>query len=136
MESATQWALIPYRTEDARAGWYRKSILQKINGILVTGFKIDWQRNEKRSSGIELFDWFEQAPIQSVFLPQPIYRMIETMDAKACIIETSHCATVKVACLNRSPMPEFCFIASTFIRKVEDKELHTIQTIDAFVGGF
>ncbi len=136
MESASYWMKMPYDSESARPGWYKKNIFQRIEGVIMRGFKLDWQPKLEISSGNEMVDWFAAQPTESVFIPQSIYFLVQSISTEACVVEATHFGTAKTRHLNLGVIPEFCLVISKFVREIEESELRKIQAIDAFVGGF
>jgi len=135
METGSKWVTLPYDTKDAKPAWHRPKIFIKERGYVMTGFKINWPESNKPSSGIDMFDMFDQAPIKVIFMTQELYSQVASMKSNACIMEFSEYGMVNTRG-NYGKMAVFCIKASAFVQELTDQELRKLKSVDAVITGY
>jgi len=134
MESASQWAQLPYDTKSAQPSWYKKNIFTKEEGYIMTGFKMDWQANQP-STGNEMLDWGRMAPIQMLFVPEALYQQIRNIKTQGCKVLASAYGSAKIMHAEYRVVPIFCLMVSEVLTELTEKDVRNIESVDAVVGG-
>lgn len=133
MESASHWVQFAYDTTPAKLAWYKKNIITREVGFLMTGFKMNWC--PQAASENTTIDMFEHTPTQMLFIPGILYHQISTIKSIGCKVMTTSYGTAKIMHAEYRVVPIFCLQVSEFVREISDREISTVESVDAFVGG-
>lgn len=128
-ESASAWTVFRYRNVYAEPASYRK-LFRKVKGYEVTGFKVNFSDVGKVSTGNKLIDVFTHSPIESIFLPEEIYKKVKSIHGNGCLVGTEDARNVKTKYI-KIPCP----VASMFVKELTEEEVRKMKSIDAFVSG-
>ncbi|MCC7436735.1 hypothetical protein IT402_02590 [Candidatus Nomurabacteria bacterium] len=136
MESASHWVTLAYDTNSSKPGWYKKNIFTKVKGYVMTGFKINWPDKTKTVKENDVFDMFDTAPIQMLFVPETLYYQINSIKKKGCKVKATAYGSVKTIHNEYGKTSVFCLMISEFTKELDDKEIRNVESIDAVVGGY
>lgn len=135
METASLWGPVPYNTTDGTPCWYWHG-LRKYRGYLVTGFKMDWSPINRDSTGVEMFDFLNAAPIEKVWIPESWYSTLQSKESSGgWAVQLTHYGGVKIHHANYGVVPEFALFANKIERSMTEKEVHCLKSVDAMAGG-
>ncbi len=134
METASLWSYFAYDSTSAKPAWYKKNIFTKEQGYIMTGFKMDWSVTAA-STGDVMFDMFESAPIQTLFVPEVLFHQINNIKSQGCKVLAHAYGTAKIMHPEYRVVPMFCLMVSEFIKELSDKELRDVASIDAMISG-
>jgi len=142
MEVASNWVMVPYSPKHSQVAWYRRKwFSKKITGCLLTGFKMEYPKDEIKTANPEMqeltkaINTLNNAPIAKIFVPEHIYDKIESMQGNGCMIECTEYGMVKIRHKYFGKISVFCLMGANFVKELTDAEISYIKSVDTFVAG-
>lgn len=140
--TASIFVNFPYNKEYAKKAWHWKNLFWKVNGYILTGFKIDWPSQKdysiKNKNFEQLHDWIKasnEAPIQNIFLTEDQYLLIKTLKNDGCKMFFTHEGVFKRRINSKKIKTSCLYSKNDFIEILNNKDLYKIKSIESFVAG-
>jgi hypothetical protein len=129
MESASFWSKCPYNTEHAQPAWFYEYFVRRVDGFLLTGFKVDWP--PKKLILNNNTETSEDSPIEMVFVLRDLYLKIRSLKSYSCLVEVEEFGSVKCKEEKYGIISKFCLGGASFIKELPQKEFIEVSSVDA-----
>ncbi len=138
-------SFFPYDKEYAKEAWYRNIFFRKFRGYIITGFKMNWKIKplEKTKQFLpagstykepDLIKIMENTPIESIFIPEELYKKIKSLRGKAFVVTLTHYGTVKTKNKFYGIFPYFCLIASDLTEVLNEDEIEKVESVKSMLN--
>jgi len=144
MLKASFYTRIPYRTEYAIKAWYRSGLFKKVDGYILTGFKMKWPNIEDGSVGVtssigmsKMFEALNfadsgQIPVKSVFVEKSLFDKIKLLKINGCDVTITDYRKISFIHKDFGRVSCFCPIVSELFNKLDDVEVRKLKSIKFF----
>ncbi len=133
VQIGSMMATLPYN-DTTKTGWYMIHPFKKMRGYITDGFKMDWPK-EKRPYKAEMFAWFDDNPLQTVFMSEEILQKIKNSEKKACVVVCSSHTMAKYKNPIIGKTSYHAYIADAIEKELSDEEVTQVKSISAFIFG-
>lgn len=139
--SASIFVSVPYKNKYAEKAYYYKYLFWKVEGYILTGFKIDWPSKKdystKNKDFEELYNFINQnsAPIQNIFVTESQFLMLKTLKNDGCKMFFTH-EGIFTRKIDSNKIKTSCLYSKNdFIEILKNEDLYKIRSIESFVAG-